>query len=146
MIGLTLDEQTQLHAAALTWRGTPFHPSQCLKGVGVDCIRLIVAIYREAGLLLDLTLSYPWGYWQHSGDTQFMTDLMRRFQVVTPPWEIGDGLTFRKRPWPGTGHTALYIGEGQVIHAIEGRRVDVWPLSNTILQHTLHEGWRLSRG
>jgi cell wall-associated NlpC family hydrolase len=146
VIGLTPAEAQAVRAAALTWRGTPFHPKAAKKGVGVGCIELIVASYLEAGFLQDLAFEYPWGYWQHKNDEEFMAELMRRFLVVEPPWEIGDGLTFARKPWPGTGHTALYIGGGEILHAIEDRVVDVWPLDIPVLTHTLHQGWRLQRG
>lgn len=158
MIGLAADEQQAVRAAALAWRGTPFHPQQAVPGVGVDCVRLIVASYRTAGLLADLEVDFPWGFWQHAEDQRFMAALMARFAVVwareadtptRPPGadalEIGDGLSFRRRPWPGTGHTAMYVGDGQIIHAIEGHAVDLWPLALDVLQHTLDRVWRLRR-
>jgi hypothetical protein len=146
MIGLTADEQVRLRDAALSWDGTPFHPKAAKKGVGVGCIELLVASYQEAGLLDRIHLAYPWGFWQHKSDEEFLADLMREFAIVAPPWQIGDGLTFRGRPWPGTGHTALCIGDGEVVHAVANRTVQRWPIRGTILHRTLHQGWRLRRG
>lgn len=35
----------------MTWRGTGWHHRQCLKGVGVDCVRLLEAVAKSCGLL-----------------------------------------------------------------------------------------------
>jgi cell wall-associated NlpC family hydrolase len=74
-----------------------------------------------------------------------MRALLTLVAPATPPWEIGDVLTFGGRPWPGTGHTALYLGDGDILHAAAGRVVEVWPLAGTILAPTLRAGWRLRR-
>ena len=38
---------------ARSWVGTPFYPHCCKKGVGVDCVHLALAVYKEAGVLPD---------------------------------------------------------------------------------------------
>lgn len=38
-------------AQARTWLGTPFHHNQCQKGVGVDCVHLVIGVARELGLV-----------------------------------------------------------------------------------------------
>ena len=146
ILGLSADEAARLRVAALSWIGTPFHPKASVKNVGVGCIELVVASYVEADLLPTFHLGYPWGFWQNRADDEFFAALMSYFRVVPPPWEIGDALTFRKKPWPGTGHTALYVGGGDVVHAVAGRKVQRWPVARTILDQTLSEGWRRLRG
>lgn len=37
-------------AAARTWIGTPYHHQARVKGVGVDCIGLVICVGRELGL------------------------------------------------------------------------------------------------
>lgn len=146
MTGLTPQEQARLVAAAESWLGTPFHPKAARKGVGVGCVEFVLAAYREAGLLPPVLLDYPWGFWQHASDGVIFATLRAHVELVPPPWSIGDVLTFRRRPWPGNGHSTLYIGDGRVIHAVEGRGVDIWPIRGTILEHAPVDGWRLRRG
>ena len=38
--------------AARTWAETPFHHQARLKGVGVDCIGLVIGVARELGLVM----------------------------------------------------------------------------------------------
>ncbi|MGO9641321.1 MAG: hypothetical protein ACLP1Y_08470 [Candidatus Acidiferrales bacterium] len=38
-------------AIAKEWHRTPFHMGACIKGAGVDCAQLLVAVYKAAGLV-----------------------------------------------------------------------------------------------
>jgi cell wall-associated NlpC family hydrolase len=44
-------ERIRVVDEARTWIGTPFHHAQALRGVGVDCAHLLVAVYSAAGLV-----------------------------------------------------------------------------------------------
>ncbi len=39
----------------LSWRGTPYHLNQCVKGAGVDCGRLLFGVYGFLGLTTEKT-------------------------------------------------------------------------------------------
>ncbi len=41
----------EIIAAARQWLGTPFHHQARLKGIGVDCIGLVIGVARELGLV-----------------------------------------------------------------------------------------------
>lgn len=41
----------QVYECAQTWIGTPFHHQARLKGVGVDCLGLIIGVARELQLI-----------------------------------------------------------------------------------------------
>ena len=47
-----------LREAADAWRGTPFRKRARLRGAGVDCINLVLALYDAAGLNLDVELPH----------------------------------------------------------------------------------------
>ena len=40
-----------LCAEALRWEGTPYHHEACLRGIGVDCVMLLVGVARACSLL-----------------------------------------------------------------------------------------------
>lgn len=42
---------SEIIAEARTWLGTPFHHQGRVKGVGVDCIGLVVGVGRDLGLV-----------------------------------------------------------------------------------------------
>lgn len=43
--------RTDVVQAARAWLGTPFHHQARLKGVGVDCVGLVIGVARELGLV-----------------------------------------------------------------------------------------------
>ena len=47
---MTTVTRTQVVQAAREWVDTPFHHQARLKGVGVDCVGLVIGISRELGL------------------------------------------------------------------------------------------------
>lgn len=46
---MLLNNADRIVASARTWVGTPFQHQRALKGVGCDCIGLIVAVMRDLG-------------------------------------------------------------------------------------------------
>lgn len=42
--------RSEIVAEARSWIGTPFHHAACVKGVGVDCINLLIGIGHNLGL------------------------------------------------------------------------------------------------
>lgn len=44
-------DRSAIVAAARSWVGTPFQHQQSLKGVGVDCVGVILGVGRELGVL-----------------------------------------------------------------------------------------------
>jgi cell wall-associated NlpC family hydrolase len=44
-------DATRIITAARTWVGTPYHHQAQLKGVGVDCVGLILGVGKEAGFM-----------------------------------------------------------------------------------------------
>ena len=56
-----MTQRTQIVEAARQWIDTPFHHQARLKGVGVDCVGLVIGVARELALVsqdLDV-LGYP---------------------------------------------------------------------------------------
>lgn len=43
--------RTQIVTEARTWLGTPFHHQARIKGVGVDCVGLLIALGRQFGMV-----------------------------------------------------------------------------------------------
>lgn len=44
-------KRAEIVAEALTWENTPYHHKANLKGVGVDCIMIIVEVFKACGLI-----------------------------------------------------------------------------------------------
>ena len=44
-------ERADVCRIALEWQKTPYVPNQRKKGIGVDCLTLIVGVYEESGII-----------------------------------------------------------------------------------------------
>jgi cell wall-associated NlpC family hydrolase len=111
--GVSGSKIQKMIAIARTWIGTPFREANpCIRGVQVDCSGLVMNVYTAAGI------------WSRPAP-RIGRDQMK---VGTPvAWEglqAGDRMYFNwgdegdheNQPWI-PDHTAIYIGNGQVIHA-----------------------------
>lgn len=68
----------ELVAEALSWRGTPYHPHARLKGIGVDCANLLLAVYERAGALPHIDPGhYPTGWHLHRNEELFLDWIAR---------------------------------------------------------------------
>jgi cell wall-associated NlpC family hydrolase len=64
---------------AKTWIRTPYAHAGMVRGQGVDCATLIFAVFREAGLIGDITLPPYSGQWHVHRDEEKYTDFIRQF-------------------------------------------------------------------
>jgi NlpC/P60 family putative phage cell wall peptidase len=120
-------DKSKIVAKAREYVGTPFHHQGRLKGVGVDCIGLVVCTYRDLELSHKDSLGYskfPDGKTLEAGLTQSLDRIP--VEEAVP----GDVLVFRMRAHPchigiktdhGVIHT--YAGLGKVV---EHRIDDFW--------------------
>lgn len=126
--------------AARTYIGTPFHHQQRAKGIGVDCVGLVVCAAREAGYVVRDITNYP----RDPDGASLVRIVSEQLERVTVP-ELGDVLMF----WvarPGVPqHVGIYAGL-TMVHAPIGRRVSEHRLTPALLAK-LHSVWRFpSRG
>ena len=122
-------------AEARTWAGTPFHHQARLKGVGCDCIGLVLGVGRALGLLppgLDAT-----GY-ARQPDGSSLRDGFDRYGVPLAIEQVrpGDILLMRIRRDPQ--HVGILLPGGAIIHAHSavGRVVEV-PLDERWMERVL---------
>jgi len=111
-----IDEKA-LKASAQSWVGTPFAPNGNTKGMGVSCQRLVVEIYREAGLgkfsVPDVSMSHA-----KFAKTSIIEEWFagnNSFERVTD-LQVGDILGFRINKV--IHHIGIFLGDGQFIHAL----------------------------
>ena len=108
---------------ATSWLGTPFRHAARIKGVGVDCGQLLIAVYSEAGVLADFTPEdYQPDWFLHRSRERYLEELTKRADPVEHPYEVGDVLTYRYGR--AVSHAGIYVGDGWLIHA-NGRAGEV---------------------
>jgi cell wall-associated NlpC family hydrolase len=86
-----------LIAEASSWLGTPFRSYARVKGVGVDCVNLAMALYQETGFLNGLSLPYyrvGEGAHIHTSKLEEWIEKCGRFERAQSP-AVGDALCIR---------------------------------------------------
>lgn len=107
---------------ALTWQRTPWHHMQRVKGAGVDCAQILVAVYHECGLVPDIDLGYYTAdFHLHRGDETYLTKLLDYTREVDTPLP-GDIVGFRYGR-PRISHAGIVVEWPMIVHAHRGEGV-----------------------
>jgi NlpC/P60 family putative phage cell wall peptidase len=101
----------------LSWLGTPYHHLACVKGVGVDCAMLLVAVFRDSGLVPQDLDPRPYApdWHLHRNEEKFLGWLQQYAEQVERP---GPGDVVVWRYGRTYSHGAIVVGEaGEIVHA-----------------------------
>jgi cell wall-associated NlpC family hydrolase len=139
-------ERTAVVAEARTWIGTPYHGCGAIKGVGVDCARILVEVWANCGLIDRFDPgSYPTDWHYHRNEEMYLGFIERHtgrvdegeFRLVNASsnlyvqpgdlllWKIGKVFS----------HSAIVTEWPNVVHAIAADR---YVLETPILHHALN--------
>ena len=106
--------------AARQWLGTPWHHRARVRGGGVDCAQLLIAVYSQAGLIDEFDPGdYAIDHMLHS-DEELMQNLCAQYGRKTDSPAVGDIVLWR---WGRSySHAGIVIdwpqdGPKTVIHA-----------------------------
>lgn len=105
-------------AEALTWQMTPYHLEARIKGVGVDCVQLILAAFKANGIMEDWEPGPYYAHRDRSQDALRMVDMVARFCRKLPEGETpapGDLALFHGNK--GVCHIAIVLEWPRVLHA-----------------------------
>jgi cell wall-associated NlpC family hydrolase len=90
-----LETRQRMVAEARTWLRTPYHHMAEIKGVGVDCGKLVLCILSNAGAIDHADFgSYPKD-WMLARENPFLEDLFRAHFVIVDAPQPGDAMLFR---------------------------------------------------
>lgn len=123
----------QVVEAARAYLGTPFHHQARRKGVGLDCVGLIVLVARDLGIPLrdHPTLDYarvPTAI-RHLGG-----EVPKQFRPVPVDQRApGDVLLFAVHRKTLPQHIGIYTGNGNLIHA--------WHEASRVIETALGPYW-----
>lgn len=121
------DKILVLEKEAIQWVGTPFAAHQSVKRGGVDCVRLVAALYIATGFLREFN---PPRYAMGEGNHRHNSKLLEWFDGRTDfeRHELAEGM-----PMPGdtlcfnmslSGHHAgIMLQDGWFLHALPSRFV-----------------------
>jgi len=118
-------------AAARRWVGTPYRHRAAVRGVGCDCLGLLVGVWAEVTGREPPALPNYRADWRDASHAVELQGLAGRWLV---PGEMAPGavLLFRMGASAAPRHCGIFVGEGRFVHAQE--RLGV-------IEGALGEGW-----
>lgn len=123
--GQAADTAGLVLAEASQWLGTPYRHQGSRKGVGCDCLGLVLGIWRG---LYGAEPESPGAYaadWAEAGAGERLLEAARRHCLEQPLAELapGDLMLFRWRDHLPAKHAGVFAGDGRFIHAYQGGAV-----------------------
>lgn len=119
---------------ARAWLGTPYHAHARIKGVGVDCVHLLCAVYEAVGLTLPIDPGhYPISWALSRSEELYLAALDGRASRIDQP-HAGDVALFKfGRTF---SHAGIVTERATVVHAfnrVGGGSVIETPLAEPLL-------------
>lgn len=101
--------------AAMSWLKTPYHHRARVKGAGVDCAQILIAVYTEAGVIDEFDPGeYPPDWMMHRSEERYLGFVLDRAAQVDDPLP-GDVALYKVGRC--FSHAAIVVGWPQIIHA-----------------------------
>lgn len=108
-------ERQAVIAEALTWLKTPYHHAARVKGAGVDCVQILIAVYQACGLVGEVdTGEYVSDWMLHQSDEIYLEGIMKYAHPVEVPLP-GDIALYKFGRT--VSHAAIVIEWPLIIHA-----------------------------
>jgi NlpC/P60 family putative phage cell wall peptidase len=136
---MTAELRAQIIEEARTWIGTPYHHNARSKGVGVDCVQFIIAVYNACGLTFIGDADYSHDWHLHRSEERYLNGVARYGRKVDQP-DPGDLALFKFGRCVSHGGLILPDGAG-IIHSYLGNGVIISALANHRLAGRFHSFW-----
>lgn len=138
-------ERLAVVSLATEWLSTPWHHAAEIKGVGVDCAHLLIAVYGGLSLVHVPEIEYAPDWFLH-GSTDLLREWVARYCVTVERPERGDIALYCYGRF--ASHAAIVVATDplEVVHAFRDRGVvreeaDI----NSALLVRLDSYWTLKR-
>lgn len=115
-------------SVAREYLSTPWKHTGRLKGVGIDCIGLVVCVLRETGAITEDYTKYSL-----ADEYDTLMEYVDRHADRIPSPEKGCLLVFRGRMM--NNHCGIYLGDGIFIHSYNSPGIEC------VVLQTLGESW-----
>jgi NlpC/P60 family putative phage cell wall peptidase len=115
----------RVRAAALGWVGTPYRHQGSRKGVGCDCLGLVLGVWREIYGAPPQDVPVYARDWADVAGDPLLEAARRHCMERTGGARAGDLLLFRWRRDLAARHLAILVDRERIVHACEGRAVVV---------------------
>lgn len=117
--------QKQIITETNSWIGTPYHHAARVKGAGVDCAQLLIAVYSAVGALpedFDVA-EYPMDWHLHRDEERYLNQVLAHAHPVDAP-QVGDIALFKFGRTISHGAIVIEVSDGHVdiVHAYRPAR------------------------
>lgn len=109
-------------AEALSWEGTPFHHGAQIKGVGVDCAHLLIAVYGGLSLVSVPPVTYA-ADWFRNGKDDLLRTWIATFGVEVARPQRGDVALYRYGRFASHAGILVATEPLELVHSFRGRGV-----------------------
>lgn len=121
---MTDAQRAAVLAEAQRWLRTPWRHGARVRGAGVDCARLLQAVYVGAGIVADFPLdAYPPDWMLHRDEERFLAIVAAHMDEVASPLPGDVALWKYGRTY---SHGAIVVDWPRVIHAHRPERMVAW--------------------
>jgi len=118
------DLRQNVVSEALTWIGTPYHHHARIKGVGVDCVHLLCAVFEACEVLAPFDPgNYPAQWHLHRGAELYADGLAKSGATEIDPADIQPGDIGLWRFGKTYSHGGIFVAPDLVVHSYLGRGV-----------------------
>jgi cell wall-associated NlpC family hydrolase len=117
-------ERARVVESARAWLGTPYRALARVRGSGVDCGQLLLAVYAEAGIIPDVDPGIYSPQWHLHRSEELYLGWVERWCVPTDAPALGDVALFRYGRT--ISHGGIIVGtdpQMTVVHAYVGEGV-----------------------
>lgn len=142
MMMMTSAQRDAVVAEALSWVGTPYHHLAAVKGAGVDCAMLLVAVYQAVGMVAANYDPRPYApqWFLHHSRELYREHLASWAEPITDP---GPGDVAVYRFGRTASHGAIIVDKDLMVHAYRPRgRVEITEMR--ALAQRLDSYWRVA--
>ena len=122
-------------AEANTWIATKYHPNARIKGVGVDCGQLLIAVYESAGIIPPGDCNpgyYPFDWHLHRSEEKYLSWIKRYCDTTEETPLPGDIAVFQFGRC--VSHAGIVLEWPKIIHSYVGMGVIISDVNESILR------------
>ncbi len=105
-------------AEATSWLGTPYHHMGRVKGAGVDCLQILIAVYSAVGLMPAIEPGYYPGDWMlHRDEERYLSGALQHAQPLPEGAAPQPGDVVLYRFGRCFSHSAIVLDAQRYLHA-----------------------------
>ncbi len=117
--------RSRITAEARSWMGTPYHHMARVKGAGVDCLQILIAVYAAVGLVPgDIDPGYYPNDWMlHRSEERYLEGVSQYAHELPDASQAKPGDFIVYHFGRCFSHSAIVLEPGLYVHALVNQSV-----------------------